>query len=95
MTQLEDSDDDEANVQTEEKVVLWRKASMIDNDIANLKHQFNLLQYAESEGPTKADNGEADDLVLRRANWGAIGWTNPLEWKDDGSGDELVVGPVV
>ena len=55
----------------------------------------SLVQYAESEGPTKADNGQNDNLVLGRANWSAIGWTNPLGWTDDGSGDDSVVGPVV
>jgi len=38
------------------------------------------VQYEESEGPTKADNGQNDDLILNRAQWGAIGWTNPLSW---------------
>jgi hypothetical protein len=52
------------------------------------------VQYAESEGPTKADNGQNDDLIMARAKWGAIGWSNPLSWSDDGSGDDLVVGPV-
>jgi len=54
----------------------------------------HLIQYAESEGPTKADNGQNDDLILNRSKWGASGWTNPLGWSDDGSGDDLVVGPV-
>jgi len=54
----------------------------------------HLVQYAESEGPTKADNGQDDDLILNRAAWGAIKWTNPLTWTDNGADDDLVVGPV-
>jgi len=54
----------------------------------------HFVQYAESEGPTKADNGQDDDLIMNRAAWGAINWTNPLTWTDNGSDDDLVVGPV-
>ena len=54
------------------------------------------LQYAESEGPTKADNGEAEETVVYReediANGKkASGWTNPLGWTDDGADDDTVV----
>ena len=50
------------------------------------------LQYDVSEGPTKADNGENDHQVLGQdAKWLSDNWTNPLEWKDDGSGDEDVL----
>jgi hypothetical protein len=49
-----------------------------------------------AEGPTKADNGEADPGVVGRehdiANGvKASGWTNPLGWADDGAGDESVL----
>ena len=52
--------------------------------------------YAESEGPTKADNGEAEETVVAReadiANGvKASGWTNPLGWADDGADDEAVL----
>ena len=55
-----------------------------------------LAQYDESEGPTKADNGDSDPTVVFRESdirngekWS--GWTNPLSWTDDGSDDETVV----
>lgn len=86
MAQLED----DVELVGQEQTVIWRKSSMIE---ANMEDSQN-VQYAESEGPTKADNGQNDNLILNRAAWGAIGWTNPLEWSDDGSGDDLVVGPV-
>lgn len=82
--------DDTSDVELDEQVVLWRKSSSMESTMPD----NHLLQYAESEGPTKADNGQNDDLVLNRADWGAIGWSNPLSWKDDGSDDDLVVGPV-
>lgn len=52
--------------------------------------------YAESEGPTKADNGEADpNVVLREADTGNgvkfSGWTNPLGWSDTGVDDDSVL----
>ena len=52
--------------------------------------------YDEAEGPTKADNGEADPSVVGReadiANGKKkSGWTNPLGWTDDGTGDEGVL----
>ena len=54
------------------------------------------LRYDESEGPTKADNGEAEETVVYReadiANGKKeSGWTNPLGWTDDGTDDEFVV----
>ena len=50
------------------------------------------LQYADSEGPTKVDNGEDDEQVLatRRAN-GEAKWSNPLEWLDTGNDDDKVL----
>jgi hypothetical protein len=52
--------------------------------------------YAESEGPTKADNGEAEESVIGReadiANGKkASGWTNPLGWADSGAEDDTVL----
>ena len=49
------------------------------------------LQYAESEGPTKADYGEADDVVLPRDDRETSGWVNPLSLHDDGADDDWVV----
>ena len=49
------------------------------------------LQYAESEGPTKADYGEADDSVLARDDRETSGWVNPLSVHDDGGDDDWVV----
>ena len=55
-----------------------------------------MLSYAESEGPTKVDLGDLDFSVVNRekdiANGKkASGWTNPLGWTDDGTGDEVVL----
>jgi len=52
--------------------------------------------YDESEGPTKADNGEADPSVVHReadvANGAKVsGWTNPLGWTDGGADDDSVL----
>lgn len=89
LAQLGDIETD-TNVELEEQIVLWRKSGMVETT----PESSHLVQYDESEGPTKADNGQNDNLILNRAAWGAIGWTNPLSWKDDGSDDDLVVGPV-
>ena len=56
----------------------------------------SLLQYAESEGPTKVDLGDSDHTVIYRekdiANGKKFsGWTNPLAWTDDGKDDEFVL----
>ena len=53
-------------------------------------------KYDESEGPTKADNGEADPSVVHReadtANGKKVsGWTNPLGWTDSGEDDDSVL----
>ena len=53
-------------------------------------------RYAESEGPTKADNGELDQIVVMREhdtkNGGKFsGWSNPLGWTDGGAGDDSVL----
>ena len=57
------------------------------------------MGYAESEGPTKVDFGEADPAVVEREADNAYlaggskfhGWTNPLGWTDDGNDDEAVI----
>ena len=51
------------------------------------------LKYAESEGPTKADYGEADDLVLPREAGESddYKWVNPNSVHDDGEDDEWVI----
>jgi len=54
-------------------------------------------KYSESEGPTKEDNGEADDRVVFREDDINMrsdkisGWSNPLSWSDDGADDDLVL----
>ena len=55
--------------------------------------------YDESEGPTKADNGENDPNVVSReadiANGKKkSGWTNPLGWTDDGTDDDTVLAAI-
>ena len=49
------------------------------------------VQYAESEGPTKADNGEADEVVLQRTLDTGGKWSNPLGWTDAGADDDVVL----
>ena len=51
------------------------------------------LSYAEAEGPTKADYGEADDTVLARedADSKDYKWVNPNSVHDDGADDDWVV----
>jgi len=75
MTQIGDLED-ATDVELDEQVVLWRKSTQVESS-PEVNH---LVQYEESEGPTKADNGQNDNLILNRAAWGAIGWTNPLSW---------------
>jgi len=43
-------------------------------------------KYDESEGPTKADNGENDELVV-----GRVRGFNPLSWADNGEADDSVL----
>jgi hypothetical protein len=60
----------------------------LQQDVDMVRAQFmSLLQYDESEGPTKADNGEDDDLVLNRKT----DWPNPLSWWDNGEDDDTVL----
>jgi len=54
------------------------------------------LGYAESEGPTKCDNGENDDTATLREvdiknGEKKSGWTNPLGWSDEGADDDTVI----
>lgn len=54
------------------------------------------IQYDESEGPTKEDNGELDNVVVYRENdvkngEKFSGWTNPLSWADDGKDDDSIL----
>ena len=52
------------------------------------------LRYDESEGPTKADNGESDDTVLPRFSKKELkkeGWVNPHARFDNGNDDETVL----
>ena len=57
------------------------------------------LKYAEAEGPTKADYGEADDEVVNReavyshefTGDSGFNWVNPLSLHDDGADDDWVV----
>ena len=48
-------------------------------------------EYAESEGPTKADNSEADETVLPRTLDADGKWSNPLGWSDTGADDDTVL----
>ena len=52
--------------------------------------------YDQSEGPTKVDNGELDQVVVSREHDIANGfkyggWHNPLMDADSGAGDESVI----
>ena len=67
-----------------------------DDDDTVLTQLKSKLRYDESEGPTKADNGENDQFVTWResdiANGKKFhGWTNPLGWTDDGEDDDTVL----
>ena len=51
------------------------------------------VKYAESEGPTKVDLGEADETVLKRERVEdpEEAYENPLSWHDDGADDDTVI----
>ena len=74
-------------------------ALLITNSNAVKLHQknFHQLRYEESEGPTKADNGDSDNSVIYREDdinnksEKASGWTNPLSWTDNGEDDDEVL----
>jgi len=66
-----------------------------DDDVV-LTQQKSQLRYDESEGPTKEDNGELDNVVVYRENdikngEKFSGWTNPLGWTDNGEDDDVVL----
>lgn len=62
-------------------------------------NQINLdmyIQYDESEGPTKEDNGELDQAVIYREDdikngEKFSGWKNPLSMTDDGNDDDTIL----
>jgi hypothetical protein len=54
------------------------------------------IRFDESEGPTKVDLGDLDQVVVpRESDIGNglkyHGWTNPLSWADEGADDETVL----
>ena len=55
------------------------------------KHSKAHHRYAVSEGPTKVDFGENDDVVLPRTPEEKSKWVNPLSVMDTGHDDESVV----
>jgi len=66
-----------------------------DNGLGD-ERVVNYVQYDESEGPTKADNGDSDQVVVYRESdikngEKFSGWTNPLSWTDAGDADETVL----
>ena len=60
------------------------------------------IRYDASEGPTKVDMGELDQVVVNREHdiangfkyggYGLTAWHNPLSDADDGQDDESVLG---
>merc|ERR1740117_2027017 len=67
-----------------------------DSDDLVLQQLSSVMRYEESEGPTKADNGENDDYVTKREQdvkngEKESGWTNPLGWSDEGDDDDTVI----
>jgi len=90
----------EADIKNGEKFHGWTNPlGWTDNGEADesvLPQTSAKLRYDESEGPTKADNGELDQVVVPREadikNGEKFhGWTNPLGWTDDGEADESVL----
>ena len=61
-----------------------------DDDQVVLQTHAN-IRYAVSEGPTKADNSEADETVLPRTLDADGKWENPLSWHDAGEDDERIL----
>ena len=59
------------------------------------------LKYNTSEGPTKVDFGEADEVVVNREHdvangykyggYGLTAWHNPLADADNGQDDESIL----
>jgi iron uptake system EfeUOB component EfeO/EfeM len=72
----------------------WTDAGDDDDTVLlQLRHQH---KYEESEGPTKEDNGEEDNVVVYREadtknGEKFSGWSNPLAWTDAGDDDDTVI----
>ncbi len=59
------------------------------------------MRYASSEGPTKVDMGELDEVVVNREHdiangykygwYGLTAWHNPLADADTGADDDSVI----
>lgn len=67
-----------------------------NDDDTVLVQQHQRVKYDESEGPTKEDNGELDQIVVYREDdikngEKFSGWVNPLSLTDDGNDDDTVV----
>ena len=94
LAQVEDSDEDYSDVGTvsESGWITPADTGLGDEDVVN----FVQTSYDESEGPTKADNGDSDfSVVYREADTENgkkfSGWTNPLGWSDVGDDDDSVL----
>ncbi len=66
-----------------------------DDDKILLQHKAQ-IRYDESEGPTKVDLGELDQVVVNRESdvgngFKYHGWHNPLADADEGEDDERVL----
>ena len=68
-----------------------------DDDTVVLQiKSYMRLGYDQSEGPTKVDNGELDQVVVLREHdiangYKYGGWHNPLMDADEGDDDETVL----
>ena len=74
----------------------WTDAGDDDDTILLQQKQKLKMKYDESEGPTKEDNGELDQVVVYREDdikngEKFSGWTNPLSWVDAGDDDDTVL----
>ena len=67
----------------------WSDTGSDDDQVVTQLHAN--LRYEVSEGPTKADNGEADEVILPRTIDDAGKWSNPLGWSDVGDDDERIL----
>ena len=79
-------------VQLNEKTVLRMRGRGVNRVLGD----NTFLQYDESEGPTKEDNGDLDEVVVYREadvknGEKFSGWTNPLSWTDEGADDDTVL----
>ena len=74
----------------------WTDAGDDDDTVLLQQRQKLRTKYEESEGPTKEDNGELDQVVVYREDdvkngEKFSGWTNPLSWTDAGDDDDTVL----